>query len=152
MIKEIKVYETNGKRFDTLADAENYDYLCNKVNEVMSRLEKRTDDVEHERAYLKHNITVLNTTLSDFCNICKEVFYGWDRAVEICEKTSEGTAHFSHMARLLSDNSHKYPILHDAMFRFCCTDFNTGFEFSQPYYASHPEEFFEHIEYLKNYR
>lgn len=140
-MKTIVVYETNGKRFDDKNEAIAYEKLCKKINGIMAQLLPRTKDIEDGRDYNKHNLDTLKGCFKAFCLECAKVFPEWS---EWFMQTISGERHLSHIGRLLSDNSHNCPILYDAYFRFACTNFDTGFEFQQPYWANHPDEFFEY--------
>ena len=144
-MKKIVVYETNGKRFDDKNEAIAYEKLCKKINGIMAQLLPRTKEIEDGRDYNKHNLDTLKGCFKAFCLECAKVLPEWS---EWFMQTISGERNLSHIGRLLSDNSHNCPILFDAYFRFACTNFDTGFEFQQPYWASHPDEFFE---YRKKY-
>ena len=144
-MKTIVVYETNGKRFDDKNEAIAYEKLCKKINGIMAQLLPRTKEIEDGRDYNKHNLDTLRGCFKAFCLECAKILPEWS---EWFLQTISGERHPSHIGRLLSDNSHNCPILYDAYFRFACTNFDTGFEFQQPYWANHPDEFFE---YSKKY-
>ena len=139
-MRTITIYEINGKRFDDKNEAIAYEKLCKKINSIMSQLLPRTKEIEEGRDYNKHNLDTLKGCFKDFCLECAKVLPKWS---EWILQTISGERHMSHIGRLLSDYSHDYPILYDAYFRFACTNFDTGFEFQQPYWANHQEEFFE---------
>lgn len=147
-MKKIIVYETNGKRFNIESEAIAYEKLGKKINGIMAQLLPRTKEIEDGRDYNKHNLDTLRGCFKAFCLECAKVLPEWS---EWFMQTISGERHLSHIGRLLSDNSHNCPILYDAYFRFACTNFDTGFEFQQPYWANHPDEFFEYSkEYVKS--
>lgn len=147
-MKKIIVYETNGKRFDIESEAVAYEILCKKINGIMAQLLPRTKEIEEGRDYNKHNLDALKGCFKAFCLTCAEVMD--DRWRDWFLQTISGERHLSHIGRLLSDNEHRYPILYDAYFRFACTNFDTGFEFQQPYWVNHQEEFFEYNKMFVN--
>lgn len=144
-MKKIIVYETNGKRFDIESEAIAYEILCKKINGIMAQLLPRTKEVENGSDYNRHNLDTLKGCFKAFCLECAKVLPEWS---EWFMQTISGERHLSHIGRLLSDNSHNCPILYDAYFRFACTNFENGFEFQQPYYVTHQDEFFE---FMKKY-
>ena len=139
-MRTITIYETNGKRFDDKNEAIAYEKLCKKINSIMSQLLPRTKEIEEGRDYNKHNLDTLNGCFKAFCLECAKVL---PKSSDWFMQTISGERHMSHIGKLLDDNSDNYPILYEAYFRFSCIDFNTGFEFQQPYWVSHQEEFFE---------
>lgn len=139
-MRTITVYETNGKRFDDKNEAIAYEKLCKKINSIMAQLLPRTKEIEEGRDYNKHNLDTLKGCFKDFCLECAKVLPKWS---DWFMQTISGERHMSHIGRLLSDNYRHYPILYDAYFRFTCIDFENGFEFQQPYWVNHQDEFFE---------
>lgn len=144
-MKTIVVYETNGKRFDDKNEAIAYEKLCKNIKGIMAQLLPRTKEIEEGSAYNKHNLDTLKGCFKAFCLECVKVLPEWS---EWFTQTISGERHFSHICKLLSDNSHYYPILYDACFRFSCISFENGFEFPQPYFVAHQDEFFE---FMKKY-
>ena len=139
-MKAITVYETNGMRFDKREDAIAYEKFCNKIKSIMSQLLPRTKEIEEGTDYNKHNLDILNSCFKAFCEVCAKAIplYGkW--FIEV----ANGERHISHIARILGDYHYDYPILSDAYFRFSCINFENGYEFQQPYFVTHQEEFFE---------
>lgn len=141
-MKAITVYETNGKRFDDPQKALAYEKLCKRINGIMARLLPRTKEVEAGTDYNMHDLNILNGCFKDFCFECANVIPSFS---EWFMQTITGERHLSHIGKVLSDHSHDYPILYEAYFRFSCISFENGFEFQQPYYVSHQEEFFKFI-------
>lgn len=105
----------------------------------MSQLLPRTKEIEQGTDFNKHNKDTLNGCLKAFCKECAKQIPAWEQWFI---ETANGTRHLSHIGRVLSDYSHDFPCLYSAYFRFSCTDFNTGYEFQQPYYVTHQDEFF----------
>ena len=141
-MRKLIIFETNGKRFDSYEEALKYEKLCKKVDGIMSQLLPRTKEVEHGTDFNKHNKETLNGCFKAFCKECTKQFPNEEA---IFTDVANGTRHFSHIDRILSDCSYEFPCLYDAYLRFSCIDFNTGFEFQQPYYVTHQEEFFNRI-------
>lgn len=148
-MKKVVVWETNGKRFDVFDDAVKYEKLCKKVAGIMSQLLPRTKDVEDCLDYNKHNLYTLWGCFRAFCKLCAVIIPDYK---EWFEQAACGERDKSHIGRILDDSRSDYPILYDAYFRFACIDFNTGFEFQQPYYANHVEEAFSDIKRNKEYK
>ena len=127
-------------------DAQAYEHLCQRVRKVMSILKPRTQEVEDCLAYLEHDKEELNTALSLLMGICGEVIPSWK---EWFDQVAKGERHISHAGRIISECD--YPIIRNEFFRFMCIDFETGYEFQQPYFAVHTEEAFKEIENRKEY-
>lgn len=142
-MKKVIMYETNGKRFDKYSDAEEYEKLCERVNDIMKQLLPRTDKIEWEQDYNKHNIDTLNISYKELLSII------YDKFPQLKNFNCVDAQNLK-IALSRVDDIEKYPILHNAMYRFSCIDFESGFEFSQPYYVKHQKEFFNLLKYYKN--
>ena len=138
-MRKIIVFETNGKRFDSYEEALKYEKLCKKVGSIMSQLLPRTKEIEQGTDFNKQNKETLNGCFKAFCQECAKQIPSFEQWFT---ETVNGTRPISYIGRILSDYSHKFPCLYDAYFRFSCIDFNTGFEFQQPYYVTHQDDFF----------
>lgn len=145
-MKTITVYEVEGKRFDREEDAQAYEHLCQRVSKVMSVLKPRTQEVEDGLAFLEHDKDSLNTSFSLLMGICGDVIPSWK---EWFDQVAKGERHISHAGRIISECD--YPVIRDAFFRFMCTDFGTGYEFQQPYYATNIDEAFKDIKERNEY-
>jgi hypothetical protein len=145
-MKTITVYEAEGKRFDREEDARAYEHLSQRVSKVMSALKPRTEEVEEGLAYVEHDKEELNIVLSLLMGICGEVIPSYKKWFD---QVAKGQRHISHAGRIISECD--YPVIRNAFFRFMCTDFVTGYEFQQPYFAAHTEEAFKEIENRKEY-
>lgn len=141
-MRKLTIFETNGKRFDTYEEALKYEKLCKKVDGIMSQLLPRTKEIEKGTDFNKHNKETLNGCFKAFCKECAKQIPDWEAWFT---ETANGIRHLSHIGRILSDYSCDFPCLYSAYHRFCCTDFNTGVEFQQPYYVTHQNEFFNRI-------
>ena len=141
-MREVIVYETNGKRFDKKEEAIAYENLCKKVKGIISQLLPRTKEIEDALDYNKHNLNILKGCFNAFCDVCITTIPSY---LDWFQDVKEGKRHMSHMGRILSDHSSDYPILWSAYCRFLCIDFENGFEFQQPFYVSHQDEFFENM-------
>lgn len=142
-MKKLTIFETNGKRFDFYEDALKYEKLCKKVDGIMSQLLPRTNEIEQGTDFNKHNKETLNGCFKAFCKECAKQIPDWEDL--FIGTTDILILHLSHIGRILSDYSYDFPCLYNAYHRFSCTDFNTGFEFQQPYYVTHQDEFFNSI-------
>lgn len=150
-METITIYETNGKRFDKYSDAEEYEKLCERVNDIMKQLPPRTEKVEYSEDYNEHNIKILKVCFIAFLKTMKSIERFRDLIMPNDKVPFDnGIKYHAEVALFRYDDCGDYPILHDAIYRFQCIDFETGFEFSQPYYVTHQEEFFNHIKLFKN--
>ena len=150
-METIMVYEVKGKRFDDPQEALKYEKLCKKVEDIMDGLEPRTERVNQGLECIPHSIFIVKDSFRDFCHLCADIIPSYK---EWFIQTANGDRHISHIGRIISDYSHDYPILQDTLFRFECISFENGYEFQQPYYVTHQEEFFEdmkkRLEYENN--
>lgn len=133
------VYEVNGKRFDDPIEAKKYEKLCEEIEEIMGWLRARTKDIEDGCNYNRQDVDVVKMCFKSFCLLCSKVIPLYKRWFL---QAARGKRHLSHIGRVLSDYSQDYPILHTTFFRFQCISFENGYEFQQPYYVTHQEEFF----------
>lgn len=139
MIKTIQVYDVDGKHFDNYDDAVVYDKIWCEVDRIMSPLAPRTAKVDDCIEYITHDLDALKGAWIDFMNLCKDVFPGREHLFDICIKRgypADDTASW-----LIDDMSQTYPIIHNTHYRFRCTNFVSGKEYCQPYYANHENEF-----------
>ena len=136
------VYVVNGKRFDDPIDAKKYEILCKEVEEIMGCLLPRTKDIEDGYNYNRQDIDIVKMCFKSFCLFCSKVIPAYKKWFF---QAARGKRHLSHIGRVLSDYSKDYPILQITFFRFQCISFENGYEFQQPYYVTHQEEFFEYM-------
>ena len=148
MIKELTIYEVKGVRFDNLNDASRYEDLCDEIECIMSILQHRTKDVDNHKKIIKHDTDNLKKCLKEFYKLCSKYLPQHKR---IFEEVSSGIRHVSHAHRIIEDNNAYYPIISDTAYRFRCINMETCMEFSQPYYANHPEEGLELINKYKSW-
>lgn len=149
-MKNLTIFETNGKRFDSYEDALKYEKLCKKVDGIMSQLLPRTKEIEQGTDFNKHNKETLNRCFKAFCKECAQQIPN-DKGGMFNGKVDVLILHLPHLGKILSDYNYSYnlPCLYDAYHRFSCIDFNTGFEFGHPYYVTHQDEFFNNIKSKK---
>lgn len=143
-MKKLTIFETNGKRFDSYEEAEKYEKLCKRVDGIMSQLLPRTKEIEQGTDFNKHNIKTLKGCFKAFCEECAQQIPD-EGEMFTFSKVDILILHLPHLGKILSDYSYDFPCLYDAYHRFCCINFNTGFEFQQPYYVTHQDEFFNSI-------
>lgn len=150
-MEKVTMYKVNGKLFQDYRKAEEYEKLCKKVNGIMKQLLPRTEEVENTEDYNKHNLVILRDCYFAFIKtICTIELFKYTIPI-ITKDNFNNDAKYTILDRVLRiDDCGEYSIIHDTIYRFKCIDFETGFEFSQPYYVTHQEEFFNHIKYIKN--
>ena len=148
-MKTIMVYEVNGKRFDDLEEAKAYEVICENVDEIVCILLPRTKEVDEGADCLKQDVDFLKTCFRSFCFLCSRVIPDWK---DWFTQVANGDRHFSHIGRILSDYSDDFPVLWSTYCRFCCIDFENGYEFQQPYFVTHQEEFFEYMKKQLEYK
>ena len=86
---------------------------------------------------VRQSKTILTSVFMEFMNYCDELF----NARGVLREVGEWKRHFTHAQRFMSDHKGDYEEVDNAFFRFECTDFYTGIEYPQPFYAKHPSEF-----------
>ena len=136
-MKEITIYETeDGTRFDNKSKAERYETLATNLNAVaLKYLGVRTKKCDNGAEALSHTIKDVQNYKKEICLLAAEYIPSFAKTFEEC---GDGTRHISHAERIVSDYNVK--ALDYAFFRLCCINEVTGDEYSQPYYAIHPEE------------
>ena len=136
-MKEITIYECeDGTRFDSKTKALEYEKLCSDVGTIMCNLEPRTDDCEDGKCFIQQNVDSVRESLKKFLLLCSEKLPLDKKTFTEC---ANGTRHISHASYLLSD--YGIDIFKNTMFRFSCTNMESGREYQQPYYAKHEDEF-----------
>ncbi len=148
-METIMVYEVNGKRFDDPIDAKKYEAICKEVEEIMEWLLPRTKDIEDGCNYNRQEIDIVKMCFKSFCLLCSKVIPAYKKWFS---QAARGKRHLSHIGRVLSDYGNDYPILQTTFFRFRCISFENGYEFQQPYYVTHQEEFFKDMEKRLKYK
>ena len=69
-METIIVYVVKGKRFDDPMEALKYKTLCERVEDIMSSLEPRTERVDNGLEYIPHGVTVVKDSFKEFCDVC----------------------------------------------------------------------------------
>lgn len=133
-MEEIVIYKTNdGSRFDDKDKAEKYEVLCNRVNEVNSRLINIGRGLEYNE-YIQQDVNVVKQCLSDFMDIVADAIPDY---ANLAEQTKSGERHYSLIGRVISD----YNIRCLQMFNFRLNSIaENGKEFQQPYFKGRQEE------------
>jgi hypothetical protein len=105
-----------------------------RVKAIMNWLNEKPkgDDIA-----VRQSMTLLQSVFEEFMKYCEDLF----DARGVLREVGEGRRHFTHAQRFMSDYKGDYKEVDDAFFRFECTDFSTGIEYHQPFYAKHPAEF-----------
>lgn len=133
-IKAITIYQTeDGSRFDDENKAKKYAALCDRVNEISSKLINVGRGLEYNE-YIQQDVAVVKQCLSDFMDVVAEAipdYANW------ALQTKNGERHYSHIGRVISDYNIK--CLWRFYFRLNCIAEN-GREFQQPYFTTHQEE------------
>lgn len=136
MIERITVFQTSdGKRFDDPREAENYEYIYQRCQEIMGKLRPATDFNEWQA--VRQNIYAVKSAFLDLMELCCDVLYKHKR---VFIGVANGKYHRSHAEHILSDFSKDYPCLQKTFYRFECISLTSGIEYNQPYYATHEDE------------
>lgn len=138
-MKEKIIYVCDdGTRFDKKEDAKEYDDICCKIESIMLPMGKRTDRCESGKDYIIHDPKVVKDTLSKFLIECSHLAK-WGNISKIFIECASGIRHISHAEYYIGEMN--MDVLSRAMFRFSCTNMESGREYQQPYYALHESEF-----------
>lgn len=134
-MKTITIYQTNdGCRFDNKEEAMKYEELCDKCNEIESRLVNIARELEYNE-YIQQDLTVVKNVLNRFMDIVAEAipeYASWTIQVK------NGGRQMFHIGRIIDDYNIK--CLWKLYYRFSCIDFNNGKEFQQPYFVVHQND------------
>lgn len=134
-MKTITIYQANdGSRFDEKNEAIKYEELCDKCDEINSRIPTISRNLEYNE-YIQQNTKVVKQAFCDFMDVIAEAIPDWK---EWAIQTKNGERHISHIGRVLSDYNIK--CLHTLYFRFECISFDNGREYQQPYFVKHQDE------------
>ena len=137
-IREVIVYDVDGKRFDKKKDAEEYYKLYKEVCDIVSVL---GEEIKDDKSFKKHNVLDVKNSFKQFCLLCEKVFPIYkDSFHKLYLKGRYDVG--SICCCIIRDCSYEYPILTDVFFRYSCISFDSGIEYTQPYYVKHPEDFF----------
>ena len=137
--EEITMYQCeDGTRFDEKEKARNYDDICQRIKQIMIPMGERTVDCEKGYEYINHNPIVVKNTLSKFLFECSKILTCHSKDLVEC---ANGIRHISQAEYFISESN--ITVLMYAMFRFSCTNMESGREYQQPYFKTHEEEFLE---------
>lgn len=136
MVDWITVYQaSDGKRFDDLHDAENYEYIYQRCQEILGEL--RPNETKGKTMAVRQHVYAVKSAFRKLMELCCDVLYKHKR---VFRGVANGQYHRSHAARILSDYSNDYPCLQKAFFRFECINMESGLEYNQPYFVEHEDE------------
>ena len=149
-IKEQTIYIVDNVQFTDKNTATKFAEKYDKVNEIMSVLEPRTKAVEHHKAILKHDTNKLKKCLKEILELSKSVMcfnFATDEFFDNVEQdfinrpNSNGNyiTTFVHYIQGYED----VKFLWDPIWRFRCTNFTSGCEYSQPCYVFNEKEAFK---------
>jgi len=123
MIIEKTVYECEGRNFDTLEKAQDYNALCNQVRDVMATLKPRPNatDYANGKGYVQQDRSVVDAA--------------WKSLIAI-SRVRYGSPELNSMAQRFADDRGDKCLSH-AFWRLNCIC-KQNREFGQPYYALNP--------------
>ncbi len=149
-IKEQLVYIVDNVQFTDKDEAIKFAAKYEKVEEIMSILEPRTKDVENHKKIIKHDIDKLRKCLKEILELSKSVMsfnYEIDEFFNNVEQdfinrpNSSGKYIMALVHYTQGFNDVKF--LWEPIWRFRCTNFISGNEYSQPHYVFNEKEAFE---------
>ena len=136
MIKKVTIYETtDGCRFNTEKEAEKYESLYEKCENIMGQLRPRVDD-----GAVQQDVNLVKKTFNEFIDLCIETIPTHEKTFI---RVKEGSIHPSWAGGIISDYNIK--CLCNASYRFKCTNMTSGIEYEQPYYVNHESEWIREI-------
>lgn len=149
-IKEQLIYIVDNVQFTNKDNAIEFAEKYDKVNEIMSVLEPRTKDVDYHKKIIKHDTDKLKKCLKEILELSKSVMsfnFEIDEFFNNVEKdfinrpNSNGQYIMSLVHYIQGYDDAKF--LWEPIWRFRCTNFTSGNEFSQPSYVWKEKEAFE---------
>lgn len=149
-IKEQLVYIVDNIQFTDKDEAIKFATKYEKVEEIMSILEPRTKDVDNNKKIIKHDIDKLKKCLKEILELSKSVFtfnFATDEFFNNVEQdfinrtNSSGKFIMTFVHYIQGYDDAKF--LWDPIWRFRCTNFTSGYEYSQPHYVFKEKEAFE---------
>lgn len=149
-IKEQTIYIVDNVQFTDKDDAIKFAAKYEKVDEIMSILEPRTKDVDNHKKIIKHDTDKLKKCLKEILELSKSVmnfnfatddFFNNVEQDFINRPNSNGNYIMKFVSYIQGYNDAKF--LWDPIWRFRCTNFTSGYEYSQPYYVCKEKEAFE---------
>lgn len=151
-IKEQTIYIVDNVQFTDKNTATKFAEKYDKVNEIMSVLEPRTKAVEQHKSILKHDTDKLKKCLKEILELSKSIIrinFSTDEFINKVEQdfinypNSNGNHISTFVYYIQGYDDAKF--LWNPIWRFRCTSFTSGFEYSQPYYVRNEKEAFEII-------
>ena len=149
-IKKQIVYIVDNVQFTDKDEAINFASKYEKVDEIMSILEPRTKDVDYHKKIIKHDTDKLKKCLTEILELSKSVMnfnFATDEFFNNIEQdfinrpNSNGNYIMQFVHYIQGYNDVKF--LWDPIWRFRCTNFTSGYEYSQPFYVCNEKEAFE---------
>jgi hypothetical protein len=149
-IKEQTIYIVDNVQFTDKNTAIKFAEKYDKVNEIMSVLEPRTKAVEQHKAILKHDTDKLKKCLKEILELSKSVMcfnFATDEFFDNVEQdfinrpNSRGNYIMTFVHYIQGYEDVKF--LWDPIWRFRCTNFISGCEYSQPCYVYNETEAFK---------
>lgn len=149
-IKEQLVYVVDNVQFTNKDEAIKFAEKYDKADEIMSILEPRTKDVDNHKKIIKHDTDKLKKCLKEILELSKSVmtfnfatddFFNNVEQDFINRQNRNSRYIMSFVSYIQGYNDAKF--LLEPIWRFRCTNFISGNEYSQPYYIHNEKEAFE---------
>jgi hypothetical protein len=149
-IKEQLYYIVDNVQFTDKDEAINFAAKYEKVDEIMSILEPRTKDVDNHKKIIKNDPDKLKKCLKEILELSKSVMcfnFATDEFFDNVEQdfinrpNSRGNYIMTFVHYIQGYEDVKF--LWDPIWRFRCTNFTSGCEYSQPCYVFNEKEAFK---------
>lgn len=141
MIERIIYVANDGTEFHSKEKCISYEKIVNCVNGIM--LNFRWNKNEHgQNITVRQNVEMVKKAYDEFLKVCEDVMEKHGVGYIFKEaRTSPESVHPSHLRYYLGDYSKEYPILWATYCRFENINFESGIEYTQPYYVEHEDEY-----------
>ena len=141
-MKEKIIYiADDGTEFHSKEKCISYENLVNRVSDIMVGFRKNKNE-KGQNIAVRQDSEIVKNAYSEFLKICEDVMEKHGVGYIFKEaRTNPESVHQSHLEYHLGDYSKEYPVLWVTYCRFENINFESGIEYTQPYYAKHEDEY-----------
>ena len=141
MIERIIYVANDGTEFHSKEKCIIYEKLLYRVSYVMADFRKNKNK-DGQNITVRQDAEMVKNAYNKFLKICEDVMekHGVGNIFKEA-RTNPESVHPSHLQYYLGDYSKEYPILWATYCRFENINFESGIEYTQPYYAKHEDEY-----------
>lgn len=141
MTEQIIYVANDGTEFHSKEKCIIYEKLVNRVNDIMANFRPSKNE-KGQNITVQQNAEMVKEAYKKFIEVCADVM-SKHYCGDVFEKVKTGSeyVHPSHLQYYLGEYSNDYPILWRTYCRFENINFNSGIEYTQPYYVNHENEY-----------